>query len=118
MPKFNFKKTLPEAGGIIAGSFVGKKVATMLPASLPSYAAPAINTVAGIFLLNSKNTMLRGAGAGLIAAGGDGLLSAVGINGYDYMPLPEQNFVQPMNGPGGPSPLNGIDDAMATPSDL
>lgn len=118
MPKFNLKKTLPEAGGIIAGNFIGKKVATMLPATLPSFAAPAVNTVVGIMLLGNKNAMLRGAGAGLIASGGDGLLAAAGINGYDYSPLPAPNFVEPMNGPGGPSPLNGIDNPMSTPDEL
>jgi hypothetical protein len=118
MPKFNLKKTLPEAGGIIAGSFLGKKVATMLPASLPTFTAPAVNTVVGIMLLNSKNSMMRGAGAGLIAAGGDGLLAAAGINGYDYMPLPEQNYITPVNGTDSPSPLNGLDNAMATPDGL
>ena len=57
-------------GGAIATRFVGSAVGSIFPSSVPPAFANAIPIALGIFLSTNKNDITKGAGYGMIAAGG------------------------------------------------
>lgn len=56
--------------GAIASRYVGTAVGGLLPASVPSAFANAIPVGLGLYLVTNKNEFAKGAGYGMVAAGG------------------------------------------------
>jgi len=79
MAKMKMKFPVQEAAGIVAGSlaagFVGKLINDKLP-NVPPIVRALIPVGAGLFLAGQKNTIVKNAGLGMIAAGGTSLARA------------------------------------------
>lgn len=58
------------AVGAIASRFVGSAVGGVFPSSVPPAFANVIPVALGIYLAGNKNELAKGAGYGMIAAGG------------------------------------------------
>jgi hypothetical protein len=56
--------------GAIASRYVGTAVGGLLPSSVPSAFANAIPVGLGLYLATNKNEFAKGAGYGMVAAGG------------------------------------------------
>lgn len=101
-------------GGLVAGAIgsrlISSKVGGLFPASVPPAFANVIPIAGGIFLVKNKNAFLRGAGYGMIAAGGSRfageLIPAIGSMstgsnairnaGTKYLSLPATNAILSM----------------------
>jgi hypothetical protein len=74
------KLPLQEVAGVIAGSIaanlVSKAVTKAMPESKPTVKA-LIPLALGIFLATQKNSLVKGAGFGMVAKGGNDLINAL-----------------------------------------
>lgn len=125
--KRSIKSKLPvtQVLGVVAGSIaaglVTKLVGKFMPSSSP-YIKALVPVGAGIFLAMNKNEIIKGAGFGMVAAGGSnlveaimpGMLGAPDVDDYflgeadDYMNAPADQSV--LSGPADQSVLSGYDD--------
>jgi hypothetical protein len=75
------KLPVNEIAGVIAGSIaagvVTKILVKVLPESIPGAVKSAIPVALGVFLAGNKNTMLKGAGLGMVAVGAGDLAKAL-----------------------------------------
>ncbi len=112
------KSKLPinEAAGVVVGAiaagFAGNLVNKMLP-NAPGYIKGLLPIGAGIFLAGNKNTLLRGAGFGMIAKGGSDLAASLLPNmlaGVDDIFLSEPADQSILSLPADQSILAGNDE--------
>ena len=116
--KFPTTQILGVVAGSVAAGMVEKLVTKLLPNSTP-YVKALIPVAAGIFLAMQKNEIVKGAGFGMVAAGGSALVDAfmpasvTGVDDYfmngddDFMGLPADQSILSM--PADQSILSGYD---------
>ena len=105
--KFPTTQILGVVAGSVAAGMVEKLVSKFLPTASPTVKA-LVPVAAGVFLAMQKNTIVKGAGFGMVAAGGSALVNAfmpAGVTGVDEF------FVSEMD------EMNAYDDYMGLPSD-
>jgi hypothetical protein len=113
MAKKKSKLPIMEALGVVAGS-LGAGIATklvdkMLP-TLPGYVKSVLPIGAGVLLAGNKNTIIRGAGFGMIAKGGADLAASLLpnlISGVDDIFLSEPADQSILSLPADQSVLSG-----------
>lgn len=123
--KFPTTQILGVVAGSVAAGMVEKLVTKFLPNSSATVKA-LVPVAAGVFLAMQKNAIVKGAGFGMVAAGGSALVNAfmppaVGevddlfisefdeMNGYDdYMGVPADQSI--LSAPADQSILSGYDD--------
>ena len=111
--------------GVVAGSIAAGLVTKMVSKFLPT-ASPMIKALvpvgAGVFLAMNKNEIVKGAGFGMVAAGGTSLVEAImpgmltgpEVDEYflgeadDFMSAPADQSV--LSGPADQSVLSGMDE--------
>ena len=88
MKKANTQLLVGVVAGAIASRFVGSAVGGLFPSSVPPAFANVIPIAAGIFLSTNKNEFAKGAGYGMIAAGGSRFLGELvpAIGRAEFMP--------------------------------
>ena len=93
MKKANTQLLVGVVAGAIASRFVGSAVGGLFPSSVPPAFANLIPIAAGVFLSTNKNEFAKGAGYGMIAAGGSRfvgeLVPAIGRGQY----MPQKKFL-------------------------
>jgi hypothetical protein len=117
--KLPVQQILGVVAGSVAAGLVGKAVTKFLPNSSDTVKA-LIPIAAGVFLAMQKNEIMKGAGFGMVAAGGSSLVEAFvpGIKGTDvddlflgeaddYLSLPADQSILSL--PADQSILSGID---------
>lgn len=105
--KFPTTQILGVVAGSVAAGMVEKLVSKFLPTASPTVKA-LVPVAAGVFLAMQKNAIVKGAGFGMVAAGGSALVNAfmpTGVTGVDEF------FVSEMD------EMNAYDDYMGLPSD-
>ena len=106
--KFPTTQILGVVAGSVAAGMVEKLVAKFMPTSSATVRA-LVPVAAGVFLAMQKNEIVKGAGFGMVAAGGSALVDAflpAGVNGVDdYFMNGDDDF------------MNGDDDFMSLPAD-
>jgi hypothetical protein len=126
--KFPVTQILGVVAGSVAAGLVGKLVSKFMPTASGTVKA-LVPVAAGVFLAMQKNEILKGAGFGMVAAGGSALVDAfmpagvTGIDDYflseaddmigeydDMMGLPADQSILSM--PADQSILSGYDDEM------
>lgn len=113
--KSKMKLPIQEVVGVVAGAvaagIVTKLVNDKLP-NLPQAVKSLIPVGAGIFLAGNKNTILRGAGYGMVAKGGADLASAFipNMSGVDDLFLSEPADQSILSLPADQSLLSGNED--------
>jgi len=119
--KFPTTQILGVVAGSVAAGLVGKLVLKVMPTASATVQA-LVPVVAGTFLAMQKNDIVKGAGFGMIAAGGSALVDAfvpptvTGLDEYymseydDYMSLPADQSI--LSAPADQSILSGYDDDM------
>lgn len=127
MAKRMMKSKLPvtQVLGVVAGSIAAGLVTKLVGKFMPS-ASPVIKALvpvgAGVFLAMNKNEILKGAGFGMVAAGGSslveafmpGMLSGPDVDSYflgeadDYITAPADQSV--LSGPADQSVLAGYEE--------
>jgi hypothetical protein len=124
--KFPTTQILGVVAGSVAAGMVEKLVSKFLPTASPTVKA-LVPVAAGVFLAMQKNAIVKGAGFGMVAAGGSALVNAfmpagaVGnvddlfisemdeINAYDdYLNAPADQSI--LSAPADQSILSGIDE--------
>jgi hypothetical protein len=105
--KFPTTQILGVVAGSVAAGMVEKLVAKFLPTASPTVKA-LVPVAAGVFLAMQKNSIVKGAGFGMVAAGGSALVNA-------FMPASVGNvddlFISEMD------EMNAYDDYMGSPAD-
>ena len=117
--KLPVNQILGVVAGSVAAGLVGKAVTKFLPTSSETVKA-LVPIAAGVFLAMQKNEILKGAGLGMVAAGGTNLVEAFvpGIKGMDtdelflgeaddFMGLPADQSILSL--PADQSILSGLD---------
>jgi hypothetical protein len=93
MKKANTNLIVGVVAGALASRFVGSAVGGLLPSSVPPAFANIIPIAAGIYLSTNKSEFAKGAGYGMIAAGGSRfigeLVPAIGRGQF----MPTQRFL-------------------------
>jgi len=119
--KFPTTQILGVVAGSVAAGLVGKLVLKVMPTASSTVQA-LVPVVAGTFLAMQKNDIVKGAGFGMIAAGGSALVDAfvpptvTGLDEYymseydDYMSLPADQSI--LSAPADQSILSAYDDDM------
>jgi len=105
--KFPTTQILGVVAGSVAAGLVGKLVTKFLPTASPTVKA-LVPVAAGVFLAMQKNAIVKGAGFGMVAAGGSELVNAFmpgGVSGVDDLFVSEYDS------------MNGYDDYMGAPAD-
>lgn len=114
--KFPTTQILGVVAGSVAAGMVEKLVAKYMPTSSATVRA-IVPVAAGIFLAMQKNEIVKGAGFGMVAAGGSALVDAfmpaavTGVDDYfmsesdDYMGLPADQSI--LSAPADQSILSG-----------
>jgi hypothetical protein len=106
--KFPTTQILGVVAGSVAAGMVEKLVSKFLPTASPTVKA-LVPVAAGVFLAMQKNAIVKGAGFGMVAAGGSALVNAfmpaAGVTGVD------DYFVSEMD------EINAFDDYMGAPAD-
>jgi hypothetical protein len=107
--KFPTTQILGVVAGSVAAGMVEKLVSKFLPTASPTVKA-LVPVAAGVFLAMQKNAIVKGAGFGMVAAGGSALVNAfmpagTGVVGVD------DYFVSEMD------EINAYDDYMGSPAD-
>ncbi len=119
--KFPVTQVLGVVAGSVAAGMVEKLVTKYLPTSSASVKA-LVPIAAGVFLAMQKNEIVKGAGFGMVAAGGKSLVDAFmpasvnGVDDYfmneiydeDYMSLPADQSI--LSAPADQSILSGYAD--------
>ena len=102
------KLPLQEIAGVIAGSIaaslVSKAVTKAMPDSKPSVKA-MIPLALGVFLATQKNSLVKGAGLGMVAKGSTALINA--LMPADSTPIQGMDEIF----------MNGDDDFLSLPAD-
>ena len=117
--KLPVQQILGVVAGSVAAGLVGKAVTKFLPNSSDTVKA-LVPIAAGVFLAMQKNEIMKGAGFGMVAAGGSSLVEAFvpGIKGTevdelflgeadDFLSLPADQSILSL--PADQSILSGID---------
>jgi hypothetical protein len=105
--KFPTTQILGVVAGSVAAGLVGKLVTKFLPTASPTVKA-LVPVAAGVFLAMQKNAIIKGAGFGMVAAGGSELVNAFmpgGVSGVDDLFVSEYDS------------MNAYDDYMNAPAD-
>ena len=117
--KFPTTQILGVVAGSVAAGMVEKLVTKLLPNSTP-YVKALVPVAAGIFLAMQKNEIVKGAGFGMVAAGGSALVDAfmpasvTGVDDYfmsemdEFMGLPADQSI--LSAPADQSILSGFSD--------
>ena len=117
--KFPTTQILGVVAGSVAAGMVEKLVTKLLPNSTP-YVKALVPVAAGIFLAMQKNEIVKGAGFGMVAAGGSALVDAfmpasvTGVDDYfmsemdEFMSLPADQSI--LSAPADQSILSAYDD--------
>ena len=117
MAKKKMKLPINEVLGVVAGAvaagFVSKLVNDKMP-NTPGYIKALIPIGAGIFLTGNKNSIIKGAGFGMVAKGGAELASTLipGIGNIDEVFLSAPADQSILSLPADQSILSGDDDFM------
>jgi len=106
--KFPTTQILGVVAGSVAAGMVEKLVSKFLPTASPTVKA-LVPVAAGVFLAMQKNAIVKGAGFGMVAAGGSALVNA-------FMPAGavgnvDDLFISEMD------EMNAYDDYMGAPAD-
>ena len=119
--KFPTTQILGVVAGSVAAGMVEKLVTKLLPNSTP-YVKALVPVAAGIFLAMQKNEIVKGAGFGMVAAGGSALVDAfmpasvTGVDDYfmsemdEFMSLPADQSI--LSAPADQSILSGYEEDM------
>jgi hypothetical protein len=106
--KFPTTQILGVVAGSVAAGMVGKLVTKFMPTASETVKA-LVPVAAGIFLAMQKNEIVKGAGFGMVAAGGSALVDAfmpASVTGVDdYFMNGDDDF------------MNGDDDFVSLPAD-
>jgi len=118
--KFPTTQILGVVAGSVAAGMVGKLVLKYMPTASATVQA-LVPVAAGVFLAMQKNEIVKGAGFGMVAAGGSALVDAfmpAGVTGNvddyfiseydDYLGLPADQSI--LSAPADQSILSGYDD--------
>jgi len=117
--KFPTTQILGVVAGSVAAGFVEKLVTKFMPTSSATVRA-LVPVAAGVFLAMQKNEIVKGAGFGMVAAGGSALVDAfmpasvTGVDDYfmngedDFMSLPADQSI--LSAPADQSILSGFAD--------
>jgi len=117
--KFPTTQILGVVAGSVAAGFVEKLVVKFMPTSSATVRA-LVPVAAGVFLAMQKNEIVKGAGFGMVAAGGSALVDAfmpasvTGVDDYfmsemdDFMSLPADQSI--LSAPADQSILSGFAD--------
>ena len=117
--KFPTTQILGVVAGSVAAGFVEKLVAKLMPTSSATVRA-LVPVAAGVFLAMQKNEIVKGAGFGMVAAGGSALVDAfmpasvTGVDDYfmsemdEFMGLPADQSI--LSAPADQSILSGFSD--------
>jgi len=116
MTKKKMKLPINEALGVVAGSIAAGFASNLIKKNLPTLPAAAqagLPIVLGVFLAGNKNTIMRGAGFGMIAKGGSDLAASLLPNmlaGVDDIFLSEPADQSILSLPADQSILAGNDE--------
>lgn len=105
--KFPTTQILGVVAGSVAAGMVEKLVSKFLPTASPTVKA-LVPVAAGVFLAMQKNAIIKGAGFGMVAAGGSALVNAfmpASVTGVDDL------FISEMD------EMNAYDDYLNAPAD-
>jgi hypothetical protein len=117
--KFPTTQILGVVAGSVAAGFVEKLVTKFMPTSSATVRA-LVPVAAGVFLAMQKNEIVKGAGFGMVAAGGSALVDAfmpasvTGVDDYfmsemdEFMGLPADQSI--LSAPADQSILSAYDD--------
>ena len=117
--KFPTTQILGVVAGSVAAGFVEKLVTKFMPTSSATVRA-LVPVAAGVFLAMQKNEIVKGAGFGMVAAGGSALVDAfmpasvTGVDDYfmsemdEFMGLPADQSI--LSAPADQSILSGFSD--------
>jgi hypothetical protein len=113
--KFPAQQVLGVVAGSVAAGFVGKLVTKFMPTASETVKA-LVPLAAGVFLAMQKNEIVKGAGFGMVAAGGSALVDAfmpAGVSGVDdyFMNGDDEGMY------GDEDFMNGNDDFVSLPAD-
>ena len=119
--KFPTTQILGVVAGSVAAGMVEKLVAKFMPTSSATVRA-LVPVAAGVFLAMQKNEIVKGAGFGMVAAGGSALVDAfmpasvTGVDDYfmsemdEFMSLPADQSI--LSAPADQSILSGYEEDM------
>lgn len=109
--KLPINEVLGVVAGAVAAGFVSKLVNDKLP-NVPGVVKSLIPVGVGVFLAGNKNTIIKGAGFGMVAKGGADLASTLipGIGNIDEVFLSAPADQSILSLPADQSVLSGDDD--------
>ena len=111
--KLPINEVLGVVAGAVAAGFVSKLVNDKLP-NVPGVVKSLIPVGVGVFLAGNKNTIIKGAGFGMVAKGGADLASTLipGIGNIDEVFLSAPADQSILSLPADQSVLSGEEDFM------
>ncbi len=112
--KFPTTQILGVVAGSVAAGMVEKLVTKFLPTASPTVKA-LVPVAAGVFLAMQKNAIVKGAGFGMVAAGGSALVNAFmpgGVGNVDDLFISEMDEMNAFD-----DEINGYDDYLNSPAD-
>ena len=117
--KLPINEVLGVVAGAVAAGFVSKLVNDNLP-KVPNYVKSLIPVGVGVFLAGNKNTIIKGAGFGMVAKGGADLASTLipGIGNIDEVFLSAPADQSILSLPADQSVLSGDDDFIGQDDDF
>jgi hypothetical protein len=117
--KLPINEVLGVVAGAVAAGFVSKLVNDKLP-NVPGVVKSLIPVGVGVFLAGNKNTIIKGAGFGMVAKGGADLASTLipGIGNIDEVFLSAPADQSILSLPADQSVLSGDDDFIGQDDDF
>jgi hypothetical protein len=117
--KLPINEVLGVVAGAVAAGFVSKLVNDKLP-NVPGVVKSLIPVGVGVFLAGNKNTIIKGAGFGMVAKGGADLASTLipGIGNIDEVFLSAPADQSILSLPADQSVLSGDDDFIGADDDF
>lgn len=117
--KLPINEVLGVVAGAVAAGFVSKLVNDKLP-NVPGVVKSLIPVGVGVFLAGNKNTIIKGAGFGMVAKGGADLASSLipGIGNIDEVFLSAPADQSILSLPADQSVLSGDDDFIGQDDDF
>ena len=117
--KLPINEVLGVVAGAVAAGFVSKLVNDKLP-NVPGVVKSLIPVGVGVFLAGNKNTIIKGAGFGMVAKGGADLASTLipGIGNIDEVFLSAPADQSILSLPADQSVLSGDDDFIVQDDDF
>lgn len=117
--KLPINEVLGVVAGAVAAGFVSKLVNDKLP-NVPGVVKSLIPVGVGVFLAGNKNTIIKGAGFGMVAKGGADLASTLipGIGNIDEVFLSSPADQSILSLPADQSVLSGDDDFIGQDDDF